>query len=112
MKCTDYSTIKRAIIVNSKRELERALKPYGGEFTFDNEPMVTGDCKGTTQNVIVYKVSYDEDNDKLSIYCKGYEDGEDYTLRAEEVEAGDLEYIINEIPPKDGVEDVTSPFSL
>ena len=116
MKCTDYYAILKKIKRHSRQELIKALEPYKGVYEFEGEdrPILAAcpDHVSISEPIDVYINRVEYQNETLKIYCIGKDDGENYTLLVDEFFAGQLEYVISEILPKDGIEDVTIPFEL
>ena len=119
MRCSNFYNIVKQVKQHEQKELEVALKAWGGSFDFDAHPGIDrpiiavnmDNCEPEPQDVYVNSVTVDEDG-YLTLQCTGKLDGEDYKVEPDDVFAGHLEYVIGYIPETEKVKDVTIPFVL
>lgn len=113
MRHTDFFALTRAIKAKEYKELYTAIKLHGDIYEWDladtEHPVIAVNTGGFTPvptDVEIYKVYIQDGILKLCGIEKEY--GEDIEFQPEEVFTGHLSFIIDCLPPANGVEDVTT----
>lgn len=111
MKCSNFHTYVNCIKIQECKELIQALMPYNGYFSFldycksKSKCPIIAVCDDSSLDVIITSMQVDGTDVKFE--CIGFEDGCDYQFWSDDFYAGELQYVINEIPSKNGIKDVS-----
>ena len=112
MKCSNFHKIIDRIKLQERKELIKALQVYDGHFSFvdsdeDNRPVITAMGEDFAINVRINSVKVDFDD--VQFKCEEMDSSEPYVFWTNDFYAGELSYVINEIPNNFGVNNVSDP---
>lgn len=113
MNYTDFYARIRAIKEMEYRELYAAIELHGASYEWNSNdgecPVIavnTGGVQPAPADVLICRVAIENGN--LRLYGVENEYGNEVNFRPDEAFAGHLSYIIDCLPPVNGVDDVTT----